>query len=70
MDTTTPIYNGYSVRQILANLPDGMTRNEKRRYIYNCIEVYRNEIADTNLGYNDKIRYSNFLLIKSITETN
>ncbi len=63
MTTTAPIYNGYSIRYILAHLPRNMAKVHRKLYVKNCIEVYRNEQAKMNLGYNECLRNSNFNLI-------
>ena len=63
INTTQPIYNGYSIRYILAHLPRNMAKVHRKLYIQNCIEVYRSEKAKMNLGYAECIRNSNHFLI-------
>ena len=50
MKTTEPIYNGYSLREILSNLPDELKqfKPHKRQYIQNCIEIYQIEKSGIN----------------------
>lgn len=63
--TTTPIYNGKSIRFILAHQPQGMTKTDRNWYIKNCQEVYINESAGVNLGYCQAVRNTNFNIIKN-----
>lgn len=58
------IYNGYNIRQLLSNLPVNVIKRHKKMYIKNCIEVYKAEESKTNLGHAERVRYSNFLLIR------
>lgn len=62
--TTTPIYNGNSIRQILSKKPYGMTKSDRNWYIKNCIEVYENEKEKVNLGYCNAVRNTNFNITK------
>ena len=64
MKTTDPIYNGYSIRYIISNLPEGMIKDHKKEYIKNCIEVYKNELSDYNLDYCNSMRNYNFNMIR------
>ena len=63
INTEKQIYNGYSIRQILAKMPKNMLKIHKILYIKNCIEVYNNEKHNVNLGLCELIRNSNFMLI-------
>ncbi len=65
IDINKPIYNGYSLKKIIANLPKTFSTNEKKQYVLNCIEVYKNDKANINQGYNKCIRNSNFMLINN-----
>ena len=64
MKTTDPIYNGYSIRYIISNLPEGMIKDHKKESIKNCIEVYKNELSDYNLDYCNSMRNYNFNMIR------
>lgn len=68
MKTTTPIYNGLTIRQILKNLPKKFSRPERNQYLKNCVEVFKNETAGINAGYNESLRNSNFWLIQYHTQ--
>jgi len=63
MNTTAPIYNGKSIRQILSNLPKNMIKKHKKDYINNCVFVFKNESEGYNLDYCKLVRDSNFRLI-------
>ena len=65
MNTLKPIYNGLNIREILLKLPVNFSKNERNYYIKNCIEVYNNKTNNINLGLNQLIRNSNFMLIKN-----
>lgn len=60
-----PIYNGLSLKQIIKNLPKSFSDSEKKQYILNCIEVFKNDQANINQGLNQLIRNSNFMLINN-----
>ena len=62
MQTTEPIYNGLSIRQIIARFNPKMCKQHKKMYLRNCIEVYNNERAKVNLALNEQIRNTNFNL--------
>jgi len=62
--TTAPIYNGKSIRFILAHQPQGMTKTDRNWYIKNCQEVYFNELHNIDKGYNECLRNTNFWMIK------
>jgi uncharacterized protein YhbP (UPF0306 family) len=58
------IYNGYTLTQILNNLPLNMCKMHKKMYISNCFFVFDNEKAGYNLEYCKLTRNANFNLIK------
>lgn len=64
MNTTYPIYNGKSIRQIIANMHPNLRACKVHRnlYIKNCIEVFKLENAKVNLSFAECIRNSNFNL--------
>lgn len=66
MTTTEPIYNNYSIRQILDKLPTSLKSFKLHRnmYINNCIEVYKIKKSGINLETANSIENSNFLLIQ------
>jgi hypothetical protein len=66
MTTTQPIYNNYSIRQILDKLPTSLKSCKLHRnmYINNCIEVYNIKKSGINLTTANGIENSNFLLIQ------
>lgn len=63
--TTQPIYNGYSIRQILSNFPKTFSKLEKRLYLKNCISVFRKEQGKVNESFNQATRNSNFVMIQT-----
>jgi len=63
MNTQTIIYNGFTIRQLLANLPKTFHKTERNLYIKNCIEIYQN--GNFNTGYMELIRDSNFRMINN-----
>lgn len=65
-----PIYNGLSLKEIIKNLPKTFTKSEKKQYILNCIEVYKNDKSNINQGLNELIRNSNFMLINNHKKKN
>jgi len=68
--TTTPIYNGKSIRFMLERKPEGMTKTDRNWYIKNCQEVYINESEGVNLGYCQAVRNTNFWMIKKYLTLN
>ena len=64
MKTTDPIFNGHSIRYIIAHFPEGMIKVHKKEYIKNCIYVYNNELNGYNLDYCNSVRNYNFNMIK------
>lgn len=66
MKSTEPIYNGYSLRQILSKLPDSLKqfKPHRKQYIQNCIEVYNIEKSGINTQNLESIKNANFLLIQ------
>ena len=70
INTQKPIYNGFSIRQILKKLPVNMVKIHKIQYIDNCIFVYRNEAKKYNLAYCELTRSANFNLIKTYLYNN
>jgi hypothetical protein len=60
--TTQPIYNGLSIRQIISRFHPAMIKQHRKQYLKTCIEVYKNEQAGTNSGWNEAARNSNFNL--------
>jgi len=70
MKTTEPIYNGYSIRQILNNFPETFSSAEKRFYIKNCIEVNRIEKSGLNRHLLEGLRNFNFAMIRRHYEMN
>jgi hypothetical protein len=65
MNTTQPIYNNYSIRQILAKMPDSLRKYKLHRnmYVKNCIEVYNIKKSGINLRTANNIEKANFLLV-------
>jgi len=65
MNTEKIIYNNLSIRKIIYRLPINMSKIHKKRYINNCIEVYKNESKNFNLDLCQSLRNENFNLIKN-----
>jgi len=63
--TTQPIYNGYSIREILNKFPKTFSKLEKVLYLKNCIKVFKKEEAGTDSGYIEAVKNSNFRMIQA-----
>ena len=64
INTLQPIYNGYSIRYILGNLPKNMIKYHRKMYIDNCIEVYKCELHNIDINYSKALRNSNITIIE------
>lgn len=64
INTTEPIYNGYSLRQLINRLNPKMIKSHRKWYLKNCLEVFFNEKHQINLTYNECLRNTNFNLTK------
>lgn len=57
-------YNGKTIEQIKDNLPKGLSRRLKDRYISNCKEVINHQTHGHDLQLIDLIKNENFQIIK------
>lgn len=62
INLNTPIYNGNSIKTILSRMPKNMPKNEKIKYIVNCIKVYCKESNNIDLTVANQIRNFNHQL--------
>jgi len=65
LNTEQIIYNGHSIRSILNNLPKGMIKAHRNEYVKNCIAIFTNVITGYNLDYIDKLKFRNFIIVKT-----
>lgn len=59
IDFNTHIYNCNSIKTILSRMPKNMPKNEKIKYIINCIKVYCKESNNIDLTVANQIRNFN-----------
>lgn len=58
----TPIYNNNSIKTILSRMPKNIPKDEKIKYIVNCIKVYCKESNKIDLTVANQIRNFNHQL--------